>query len=83
MLQPIFDPGHTQKSDLVLQIAEAVKSWRISALDYEKILSQWHTKIDLEEKQKLWEQVSLCEKIRDGDLAQVQLLADRYISQGT
>ena len=80
MLEAIFDSQYAQRNELVLQIAEAVKSWRMSALNYEKVLSQWHLETDLQEKQRLWEQLRLCEKIRDGDLAQVQLLADRYIS---
>ena len=81
MPEEIFNLGYDQRTKLSLQIAEAVKSWRVSELEYDKILAQWHAETNLEQKEIFWAQVSLCGKIRDGDLAQVQLLADRYIRE--
>ena len=63
------------------EIAEAVKEWHLSALEYERLLARWHAETDEQQKQILWEKYNLCGKVRDGNLAQLQLLADRYISE--
>ena len=69
------------QNDLPLQIAEAVKEWRLAALDYEKTSDEWHAEADPQKKEALWDQTTQREKIRDGALAKVEMLADRYIGQ--
>jgi hypothetical protein len=69
------------RNDLTLQIAEAVKEWRLAALDYDKALEEWHTEADPEKKETLWEPLKMYEMIRDGALAKMSMLADRYIGE--
>jgi hypothetical protein len=69
------------QDDLPLQIAEAVKEWRLAALDYEKTSDAWHAETDPQKKDTLWEQTTMREMIRDGALAKVAMLADRYIGE--
>ena len=68
-----------RQSDLPLQIAEAAKEWRLAALDYDQALEEWHAEADPEKKEALWEPLKQYELIRDGALAKVSMLADRYI----
>ena len=81
MQQNKFGFDFPNRNDLMFQIAEAAKEWRISALEYDRLLAQWHTETDEHIKETLWKQYNLCEKIRDGNMAQLQLLADRYINE--
>lgn len=69
------------RTDLYFQIAEAVKDWRGSSLEYERLLAEWHGETDESKKEILWKEYSLIEKINEGNLARVQLLADRYIKE--
>jgi hypothetical protein len=69
--------------DLPLQIAEAVKEWRLAALAYEQALEEWHAEADPQRKEALWEPLKQYEMIRDGASAKVAMLADRYISEAT
>jgi hypothetical protein len=74
-----FDPP--SRTDLLKKIAEAVKEWRISSLEYDRLLAEWHTEPDENRKEILWKEYNLIQKISEGDLAQLQLLADRYINE--
>ena len=78
-----FASEQRRQNDLPLQIAEAVKEWRLAALDYEKVSDEWHAEADPQKKDALWEQTTMREMIRDGALAKVAMLADRYISEAT
>jgi hypothetical protein len=69
------------RNDLFFQIAEAVKEWRISTLEYDRLLAEWHNETDEHRKEVLWKEYNLSQKINEGNLAQVQLLADRYIKE--
>lgn len=80
-MQNQFGFDSKPKNDLAYQIAEAVRQWRISSLEFDRLLSQWHAETDEHRKETLWKEYVLSEKIRDGNLAQVQLLADRYIKE--
>lgn len=80
-MQKQFGHDSKPKNDLTFQIAEAVKEWRISSLEFDRLLAEWHNETDEDRKEILWKEYGLSEKIRDGNLAQVQLLADRYIKE--
>ena len=70
-----------RQTDLPLQIAEAAKEWRLAALDYDNALEGWHAEADPRKKEALWEPLKQYEMIRDGALAKVSMLADRYIGE--
>jgi hypothetical protein len=76
-----FASEHRRQNDLPLQIAEAAKEWRLAALDYDRTLEEWNAEADPQKKDALWEPLQQYEKIRDGALAKVAMLADRYISE--
>ena len=78
-----FASEHRWQNDLPLQIAEAAKEWRLAALDYDRALEEWHAEADPQKKEALWEPLKQFEMIRDGALAKVSMLADRYISEAT
>ena len=80
-MQNQFGFDSTPKNDLPLQIAEAAKEWRISSLEFDRLLAEWHNETDEQRKEILWKEYSLIQKISEGNLAQLQLLADRYIKQ--
>lgn len=73
-----FASEYRRQNDLPLQIAEAAREWRLAALDYDKALEEWHAETDPQKKEVLWEPLKMYEKIRDGALAKVAMLADRY-----
>jgi hypothetical protein len=70
------------QNDLFMQIVDAVKEWRLAALDHEKMSDEWHAEADPVKKEALWDQTTMREVIRDGALAKMAMLADRYISEG-
>ena len=75
--------NYRRQKGLPLQIAEAAKEWRLAALDYNKTLKEWDAETDPQKKEAVWEQTKQYEMIRDGALAKVAMLADRYISEAT
>lgn len=80
-MQNKFGFDFPQKNDLPYKIAEAVKDWRISSLEFDRLLTEWHNETDEHRKEILWKEYKLSEKINEGNLAQIQLLADRYIKE--
>lgn len=80
-MQKQFGFDSRPKNDITDKIAEAVKEWRISSLEYDRLLAEWHAETDEHRKEILWKEYSLIQKISEGNLARLQLLADRYIKE--
>lgn len=80
-MQNRFGFDSPPRNDLPFKIAEAVKEWRISSLEFDRLLAEWHAETDEIKKEILWKEYQLSQKISEGNLAQVQLLADRYIKE--
>lgn len=78
-----FASEYQRQNDLPLQIAEAAKEWRLASLDHDKMIDEWNAEADPQKKDALLDQMKMYEMIRDGALAKVALLADRYISEAT
>lgn len=81
MQQNKFGFDYPNKNDLTYKIAEAVKEWRTSSLEFDRLLAEWHAETDEARKEILWKEYTLIQKISEGNLAQLQLLADRYINE--